>query len=60
MLGAALALAAAAGLLLWLGARLWRSGAPGSPERWLALTFGALGCGALPRLVAARLLSEGG
>jgi hypothetical protein len=57
MLGASLALAVAAGLLLWLGARLWRSGAPGSAERWLALTFGALGCGVLPRFVAARLLS---
>jgi hypothetical protein len=57
MLGAALALGTAAGLLLWLGARLWRSGTPASPERWLALTFGALGCGALPRLAAARLLS---
>lgn len=59
MLGAALALAIAAGLLLWLGARLWRSSAPGSQERWLALTFGALGFGALPRLAAARLLSLG-
>ena len=59
MLGASLALAVAAGLLLRLGARLWRSGAPGSPERWLALTFGALGCGALPRLAAARMLSLG-
>jgi len=57
MLGASLALAVAAGLLLWLGARLWRSGAPGSAERWLALTFGSLGCGVLPRFVAARLLS---
>jgi len=58
MLGASLALAVAAGLLLWLGARLWRSGAPGSAERWLALTFGALGCGVLPRLAAARMLSN--
>ena len=33
--------------------------ASGAPERWLALTFGALGCGALPRLAAARLLSAG-
>jgi hypothetical protein len=57
MLGASLALAVAAGLLLWLGARLWRSGAPGSAERWLALSFGSLGCGVLPRFVAARLLS---
>jgi hypothetical protein len=57
MLGASLALAVAAGLLLWLGARLWRSGVAGSPERWLALTFGALGCGVLPRLAAARMIS---
>jgi len=60
MLGAALALGTAAALLLWLGGRLWRMGAPGAPERWLALTFCALGCGVLPRLAAARLLSEGG
>ncbi len=59
MLGAALALTVAAGLLLWLGVRLWRGSAPAAPERWLALTFGALGCGALPRLAAARLLSAG-
>jgi hypothetical protein len=57
MLGAGFALAAAAGLLFWLGLRLHRTGAPGSPERWLAVTFGALGCGMLPRLAAAQLLS---
>jgi hypothetical protein len=60
MLAAAFALAVAAGLLLWLGIRLWRAAAPGAPERWLALSFAGIGLGAVPRLAAARLLTEGG
>jgi hypothetical protein len=59
MLGAALALGTAAALLLRLGARLWRASTPGSPERWLAVGFAALGLGAPPRLAAAHLLSAG-
>jgi hypothetical protein len=59
MLGASLALGTAAALLLSLGVRLWRTGAAGAPERWLALAFASLGAGILPRLAAAHLLGGG-
>jgi hypothetical protein len=59
MIVAALVLGTAAFLLLGLGVRLWRGSAARAPERWLALAFAALGAGATPRLLAARLLGSG-